>query len=148
MGMDGKPRPISLSHGRNVIQWNRTTAWIRENILNQVEKIAEGDGWFEERTGLDKTSFIETRRHWFTKKVLHNTNGIVNVLNLIEGREIIVESPSNSFEPFIIHYAETFIVPAAVGEYTIRPHGESEGHKCATIKASIRTENLIDYRIN
>ena len=148
MGMDGKPRPISLSHGRNVIQWNRTTAWIRENILNQVEKIAEGDGWFEERTGLDKTSFIETRRHWFTKKVLHNTNGIVNVLNLIEGREVIVESPSNSFEPFIIHYAETFIVPAAVGEYTIRPHGESEGHKCATIKASIRTENLIDYRIN
>ena len=30
-------------------------------------------------------SFIETRRHWFTKKVSHNTNGGVNVLNL-DGR--------------------------------------------------------------
>ena len=70
------------------------------------------------------------------------------MLNLIEGREAIVESPGNSFEPFIIHYAETFIVPAAVGEYTIRPYGESEGAACATIKAYVRTENLIDYRIN
>ena len=56
-------------------------------------------------------------------------------MNLIEGREAIVESPANSFEPFIIHYAETFIVPAEVGEYTIRPYGESEGEQCATIKA-------------
>jgi hypothetical protein len=63
----------------------------------------------------------------------------VNVLNLIEGREIIVESPGGRFEPFIVHYAETFIIPAAVGEYTIRPHGESEGRECATIKAYVRT---------
>lgn len=148
MGLDGKPRPISLNHGKEVIQWNRTAQWTKNNIINQVEKIADGDGWLEERTGLDATSFIETRRHWFTKKVEHNTNGIVNVLNLIEGREAIVESPTNAFEPFIVHYAETFIVPANIGSYTIRPYGESEGKQCATIKAFIRTENLIDYRIN
>jgi mannose-6-phosphate isomerase class I len=148
MGLDGKPRPISLDHGKEVIQWNRTTNWTKENILDQVEKIAEGDGWTEERTGLDATSFIETRRHWFSKKTAHNTNGVVNVLNLIEGREAIVESPTNAFGPFVIHYAETFIVPANVGAYTIRPHGESVGKQCATIKAFIRTDNLIDYRIN
>ena len=148
MGLDGKPRPISLGHGKEVIQWDRTASWTAENIINQFETLAEGDGFIEERTGLDTTSFIETRRHWFTSKVPHNTNGNFNVVNLIEGREAIVESPAKLFEPFIIHYAETFIVPAAVGEYTIRPHGESEGRQCATIKAYVRTENLIDYRIN
>lgn len=148
MGLDGKPRPISLSHGRNVIQWSRTTSWTKENIIHQAQKIAEGDGWMEERTGLDATSFIETRRHWFTKKVLHDTNDIVNVLNLVEGREVIVESPSNSFEPFIVHYAETFVVPASVGEYTIRPHGESEGKLCATVKAYVRTETLKNFFSN
>jgi mannose-6-phosphate isomerase class I len=148
MGLDGKPRPISLAHGKEVIQWDRTSKWTGQNLINQIEKIAEGDGWIEERTGLDTTSFIETRRHWFTKKVEHNTNGIVNVLNLIEGREAIVESPTNAFEPYIIHYAETFIVPAEIGAYTVTPHGESEGKRCATIKAFVRTENLIDYRIN
>jgi mannose-6-phosphate isomerase class I len=148
MGLDGTPRPISIDHGKQVIQWERTTSWTEDNIINQFEIIAEGDGWCEERTGLDKTSFIETRRHWFTKKVDHNTNGVVNVLNLIEGREAIVESPQNLFKPFIIHYAETFIVPAAVGEYSVRPYGESEGKECATIKAYVRTDDLIDYRIN
>ena len=148
MGLNGKPRPISIDRGKEVIQWNRTASWTEENIINRFEKVDEGDGWREERTGLDETSFIETRRHWFTKKVIHQTNGNFNVLNLIEGREVIVESPANLFEPFIIHYAETFIVPAAVTEYSIRPHGESEGCQCATIKAYVRTQNLIDYRIN
>jgi hypothetical protein len=29
-------------------------------------------------------------------------------------------------------------VPAAVGPYTIRPHGPSEGRECATILAYVR----------
>jgi hypothetical protein len=37
-----------------------------------------------------------------------------------------------------VHYAETFIVPAAVGAYTIAPYGESEGKEIATIKAFVR----------
>jgi mannose-6-phosphate isomerase class I len=139
MGLDGKPRPISLEHGKNVIQWDRTTQWTKDNIINKVVPVAQGEGWREERTGLHENSFIETRRHWFTGTVHHNTNGIVNVLNLIEGTEAIVESPSGAFAPYIIHYAETFIVPAEVGAYTVRPHGESIGTECATIKASVRT---------
>ena len=138
VGLDGRPRPINIEHGKNVIQWNRTTSWTRGNLVNRVEPIAAGDGWREERTGLHDFEFIETRRHWFTKPVLHNTDGTVNVLNLVEGDEAVVESPSGKFSPFIVHYAETFIVPAAVGEYTIRPYGRSEGKECATIKAYVR----------
>jgi mannose-6-phosphate isomerase class I len=148
MGLDGKPRPISLEHGQQVIQWYRTTEWTKEHIINQFEQVAAGDGWKEERTGLHTGSFIETRRHWFSKKVTHHTGNVVNVINLVEGREAIVESPTGAFEPFIIHYAETFIVPALVGEYTIRPHGDAEGQTCATMKAFVRQDNLIDYRIN
>lgn len=142
LGLDGKPRPINISHGEKVIQWDRKKEWTRKNLINRVEKVAEGDGWIEERTGLHEFQFIETRRHWFTKRVHHHTNGGVNVINLVEGREAIVESPTGKFKPFVIHYAETFIVPAAVGEYTIRPHGESEGKQCATLKAFVRAEEI------
>src|SRR5690606_12286157 len=141
MGLDGKPRPISLEHGKNNIQWNRVTSWTKENILNRVENIAEGDGWKEERTGLHEHFFIETRRHWFSCKTEHHTGGVVNVINLVEGREVIVESPGHLFKPFIVHYAETFIVPAAVGAYTIRPYGEGEGSACATLKAFVNVDN-------
>lgn len=138
LGLDGRPRPINIAHGKNVIQWNRTESWVRKELLNRVTPVAKGDGWREERTGLHEREFIETRRHWFTGPVLHHTAGSVNVLNLVEGKEAIVESPSGAFEPFVVHYAETFIVPEAVKEYTIRPYGESEGKECATIKAFVR----------
>jgi hypothetical protein len=59
-------------------------------------------------------------------------------LNLVEGREAVVESPDRAFAPFAVHYAETFIVPAAVGPYTIRPRGPAGAGECATIKAYVR----------
>jgi len=139
LGLDGKPRPIHLQHGLANVQWERTTEWTRKNLVNCFHPMASGDGWREERTGLHEREFIETRRHWFTKAVPHDTNGGVNVLNLVEGEEAIVESPTGAFAPFIIHFAETFIVPAAVGQYTIRPHGPSIGKECATMKAFVRT---------
>ncbi len=140
VGLDGKPRPISIAHGEKNIQWNRTASWTKENLLNRVEKIAEGEGWVEERTGLHETEFIETHRHWFTRPVLHNTHGIVHVLNLVEGREALVESPGGAFTPFVVHYAETFIIPAQVGAYRIRPYGESQDQPCGTLKAYVRTK--------
>ena len=138
LGLDGKPRPINIEHGKNVINWSRDTIYVKEHLVNYVKVIEEGDGYVEESTGLHPAEFIETRRHWFSKKVLHNTNGSVNVLNLIEGSEVLVESPGNAFEPFIVHYAETFIVPAAVGKYTITPIGNTQNEKFGTIKAFVK----------
>lgn len=136
MGLDGKPRPINIEHGSRVLKRDRDTEYTRQQLVNRVELIAEGDGWQEERTGLHENEFIETRRHWFTGKVPHHTGGGVNVLNVIEGDALVVESPTDAFEPFTVHYAETFIIPAAVGEYTIRPVDPSQ--RCGTIKAYVR----------
>jgi hypothetical protein len=69
--------------------------------------------------------------------VEHDASAGVHVVNLVEGQEAIVESPSAVFEPFPIHYAETFIVPAKAGRYNVRP-AEGVG-KCATIRAAVRT---------
>ncbi|MBS1603688.1 MAG: class I mannose-6-phosphate isomerase [Bacteroidetes bacterium] len=136
MGLDGKPRPINIGHGQRVIDWSLGPERTKKELINVVSAVDEGPGWREERTGLHEREFIETRRHWFTGKVMHHTGGSVNVLNLVEGREAVVESPSGAFEPFIVHYAETFVVPEAVGEYTIRP--VEEGARCATMKAFVR----------
>ncbi len=139
LGLDGNPRPIHLEHGAANIQWDLTTERVERELVNAVEPLGSGAGWREERTGLHRREFIETRRHWFTGTVAHDTAGGVHVLNLVEGEEAVVESPTAAFEPFVVHYAETFIVPAAVGAYTIRPHGKSAGEQCATMKAFVRT---------
>ena len=138
MGLDGRPRPINIEHGKNVIDWTLGPDRTKKELINAVEQVASGEGWREERTGLHEREFIETRRHWFTGKVVHHTNGSVNVLNLVEGREALVESPSGAWDPFVVHYAETFVVPDLVGEYTVTPYGESAGKVCGTIKAFVR----------
>ena len=139
LGLNGLPRPIHLDHGIANIAWERQTEWVRRNLINRVEVLAKNDGWLEERTGLHELEFIETRRRWFAQSTPHDTQGTVNVLNLVEGREATVESPTGAFEPLVVHYAETFIVPASAGAYTIRPSGESEGKKCGMIKAFVRS---------
>lgn len=60
------------------------------------------------------------------------------MLNLVEGEEALVESPEGAFAPFTVHYAETFIVPARVGRYTVTPAGRSAGREIVTIKACVR----------
>jgi len=138
LGLDGRPRPIHLEHASHNIQWDRDTEWAQGQLIDQVQEVAAGPGWTEERTGLHELEFIEVRRHWFTGVVQHDTNGTVNVFNLVEGSEAVVESPENAFEPFEVHYAETFIIPAAVGAFTIRPTANSVGQRLGTVKAYVR----------
>lgn len=138
LGLDGKPRPINVERGVQVIDWGRDADYTMKNLVNTVTVVGEGEGWIEEKTGLHENEFIETRRHRFSKKVKHETNKSVNVLNLVEGEEAVVESLDDAFEPFVVHYAETFIVPASIGSYTITPYGKSEGKECVTIKAYVR----------
>jgi mannose-6-phosphate isomerase class I len=138
VGLDGKPRPINLERGQRAIHWERDADYAQRHLVNRVTPVASGVGWREERTGLHPTEFIETRRHWFSGPVAHDTSGGVNVLNLVQGEAALVESPTEAFSPFVVHYAETFIVPAAVGCYTIRPYGRVLGAECATLKAFVR----------
>ena len=93
VGLDGLPRPIHLEHGLNNIQWDRTTGWVRENLVGQVESLPAPEGVTAQRTGLQEREFIETIRHRSAGKVLHERGGSVHVLNLVEGGEALVESP-------------------------------------------------------
>ncbi|MBR5176475.1 MAG: class I mannose-6-phosphate isomerase [Bacteroidales bacterium] len=138
LGLDGKPRPINIERGSKVIQWDRDTDYVEKNLHNHFEPISKGDGWEEIRTGLHPYEFIETRRTLFSCPVTFNTGGGVNVLNLVEGEEAMVTSPSCAFPPFVVHYAETFIIPAWLGEYVIAPSGAAKGGSCMVIKANVR----------
>lgn len=144
VGLDGAPRPVHIDHGVNNIQWDRDSQWVQENLLNQVELLSETEDVIEERTGLHALEFIEVRRHWFSQEAQHDTDGTVNVLNLVEGDEVEVVSPTNAFDPYVIHYAETFIVPATVGPYIVRRSAKSTSERFATVKAYVRGTRLSD----
>lgn len=133
LGLDGLPRPINIEHGKHVIQWDRTTKWVKENLVNSTYEVKEdGNDCKIEHTGLHELEFIETRRYTINNDSFHKTHGTVNMLNLIDGKSAIIEG---DFEPFIVHYAETFIIPASIKEYTIKPYGCDE---IKVLKAYVR----------
>ena len=136
LGLDGRPRPIHIEHGEQVIQFDRDTKWVEQNLVNAVQTIHEDEHVKIEHTGLHALEFIETTRVWFDAPVTLPRNGSVSVLNLIEGSAAVISSPDGRFSPYTVHYAETFILPMQAGEYQIAPL--SEGEHCAVIRAEVR----------
>lgn len=124
--LDGKPRPIHLAHGLANIQWERTTPWVESHLLHQDRTIYESETCTVERTGLDEREFIDTYRITTTGTAPIQRNGSVHMLNLVEGCEVQITSPTGRFDPFTVHYAQTFILPQDAGEYQIvSPAGET-----------------------
>lgn len=120
LGMDGKPRPINIEHGRHVINWGRNTEYVKNHLVDQFHVLEENDDNTVERTGLHELEFIETYRYTVNTSVSFDLENTVSMLNLVEGEEITISSDTDSFKPFIVHYAETFILPADLGKVTIK----------------------------
>lgn len=138
IGLDGRPRPVHIEHGKENILLERSTEWVKENLINQIQDISENSVHKEERTGLHELEFIETRRHWLKETIELETKGSVNVLNLIEGDAALVESTDGSFEPYEVHYGETFMIPAKLGKYKITPLENETETFLGIIQAYIR----------
>lgn len=134
VGLDGLPRPVHIGHGEQNIQWDRTTGWVKEELVNAIHTIEEKEGVLIEETGLHEREFIQTRRYTLTKACELECEGGVSSCNVVEGKGAVIESLDGQFEPFEVHYAETFILPASIGKFRIRPiEGEVK-----ILRASVR----------
>ena len=124
--LDGKPRPIHIDRGLANIQWDRNTEFVRENLVNAVTQVyAQGDNLVE-RTGLHEREFIDTFRFSTSSWITVKRNGSVQVMNLVQGSQAVLVSPTGAFPDFPLHYAETCIIPQAAGEYQlVSPAGEA-----------------------
>ena len=140
VGLDGKPRPINIAHGKPNIMMERDTEFCQRELVvradEERENLSDQPGVMCERTGLHELESIETRRHWFTDCVDIACHESVNMLNLVEGTEVEVQSVDGSFAPMPVHYAETFIVPESVGHYRIV--NKHSGTRVAVLQAFIR----------
>ncbi len=107
-----------------------------ENLVDRFETITDTEDYREEHTGLHEREFIEARRCRIRGKAAMKTEGSVVQANVVDGRGAVIESPEGAFGPFEVHYAETFIIPESVKNFTVRP---LDGEKEVTIvKAHVR----------
>ncbi|MBT29058.1 MAG: hypothetical protein CMO01_05285 [Thalassobius sp.] len=109
-----------------------------ENYVNKSSKVAEGEGWIEEQLGCVEHQLIRIVKHTFTAPVSHKTKGNIQVINLVKGSKVKVESTTGAFQPFLVYYSQTFIVPASVDEFRILPLNQENDEEFITLKVFIR----------
>ena len=116
----------------------------QELVASPAEPLHNGDGWSEERViPTEKADLIETIRLQFTRGVPQHTNGSMLVLELVDGPKVSVESPKEAFAPLVFHRGQMFIVPAAVGEFILRPAGLTQGLPWTVLKAFVQTVTTV-----
>ena len=134
LGLDGKPRPINIEHGSHVIQDAYDTDFTADRLISKKNVVDRGNGWVKERSGLMEYEPLRVDRYWTTEPISIESRDHIKTICVVDGEEAIIESPTGAFEPMPIHYAEAIIVPAAVGRFTVRPYGRSEGKKIAFLE--------------
>jgi mannose-6-phosphate isomerase class I len=65
--------------------------------------------------------FYDVHRIEFDNKATVETNNVCHVMMLVEGKAVLLETADGTKHEFA--YAETFVVPAAAGSYTLNQPG-------------------------
>jgi len=117
--LDGIPRPIHTWHGENVLRKERTTSWVKKNLIQPPGLIRSGDGWAEYIVGEHDLLYFTLRRLEFNKSIEDDTKGKFHVINLVDGEKVIVQSVKDPGLSYKQNYLDVVIVPANVGKYRI-----------------------------
>ncbi len=115
----GLPRPIHLKMGRQVLRGERTTQWVKDNLVNHGGVIREGADFTETVVGEHDLLYFSLRTLKFEKEIQDDTRGLFHVLALTEGERVRVESIGDPTRGFVFDYLEIVVVPADFGPYRI-----------------------------
>lgn len=117
--LDGTPRPIHSYYGEKVLHQERKSNWVKENLVQEPKLVAQGKNWKEVIVGEHDLIYFSLRRLEFMDEIYQNTNDQFNVLALVDGEKVRVESVENSQYSFEMKYRDVIVLPACVGKYRI-----------------------------
>ena len=134
LDLDGKPRPINIERGFANLNFDRKAESVKRELISQPAVIASGTGWQILHLPTHAEHPYDVHRLEFDKEITVNTDGSVQVLSLVEGSQMEVHTGNRTIK---IHYAETFVIPAAARQYTLVNTGPE---RAKVVKAFIKPE--------
>lgn len=116
LDLNGQPRPINIEHAFDNLYFDRQGDYVEQQLISHPVMEAEWPGGRKMKLPTHSEHFYSIDRYEFTGRITIPTNGHSHCCMLVEGTHIIVNTGTRQ-QTF--HYAETFIVPAAAGEYQV-----------------------------
>lgn len=132
LDLNGEPRAINIEHAYNNLRFEFQGEKVKSELVSKpalLESTDEGERW---HLPTHADHFYDVHRLEFEQEMSVETNGSCHVLMLVEGESILVRI-GNAIQRF--HFAETFVIPAAVAQYSVINEGRG---KVKLVKAFIK----------
>jgi mannose-6-phosphate isomerase class I len=120
---EGVPRPVHVGHAFRNLDVHRRGPQVRQDLVQQARTIDSGPGWRLESIGQLPEMFFEVQRVVLDAHATarQDMEGRFHVLNLVEGNSVTIRTPAaaTGWREHSLAYAETVVIPAAVGHYEV-----------------------------
>jgi hypothetical protein len=132
--LDGQPRPLNIDRAFANLDFERKGRRVRDELVSHPRVVDGGPGWRIVHLPTHPDHFYDVQRLEFDDTVVVATAGSCQVMSLVEGASIILETAEGMRQRF--NYAETFVVPAA-GSYRLINEGPVPAW---VVKASVKPQ--------
>ncbi|MFS2186709.1 class I mannose-6-phosphate isomerase [Mucilaginibacter sp. Mucisp84] len=132
--LSGNPRTLNIDRAFENLNFERKGDVVTETLISKQTTLKKGHDWEIINLSTHPEHFYAVERFEFDTEITEDTNNQCHVLSLVEGESIAVIT--NDREQ-VIHYAETFIIPAAAKSYTLKNTGKT---RAKVIKAFVKDE--------
>lgn len=134
LDLDGKPRPINIEHGMKNLNFERKGDAVVPELISVPYVTTQTEAYTQEHLPTHREHFYDVHRYTLNSKIHISTNNKCHVWMLIEGTSVTIETKNGMKQRF--NYAETFVVPASAGSYTI--YNENPNKKTLLIQAFVK----------
>ncbi len=117
LDLDGRPRPLNIERAFENLYFDRKGARVPAEFIAQPRVVDGAAGWELIHQPTHPNHFYDVQRYKFSDCVDVRTDGSCQIMSLVEGRSVLLETASGQRQRF--SYAETFVVPAAAGAYRL-----------------------------
>ena len=121
--LDGNARTLNIDKAFDVIDFSRKGQKVKDEHISKPSLIDKGKDWNLFSLSSHPLQFYAVKRLVFNSEFEMNTDNTCYILSLVEGESIDVITGDRKQT---IHYAETFIIPAASGKFKFISRASSE----------------------